>query len=144
MLRNKETLETIEIISSHHGTELINGIVRDIMRFELRYPYEDVVAFFKDGVKLENVQIVTNIVTPEATEWEPDVSTEIVKEVEFVADYSKFNILGDIIKRNNGTISVSMCSKSEIEKECEMLKFRNQSLEADSEALTILLGGTIV
>lgn len=132
MLRNKETGAALEVVSSMQGRNIMRGLTRDVMIFIIQSSYEEVEAFFHDGVQLEDVQTVTKVVISEATEENPNPIPERVTE-EVVTDLCAYSLAGNIIDSRDGNFTVTMGAKTELE-------LKNEELEADSVALRILLG----
>ena len=113
MIRNKNTLETLDILSSEKNRAYMMESMRDVMRFVVESTYETVLAFFANGVELEDVQEVDG--------------------AEVITPLSEYCIAGDITDHRDGTFTVIMGAKTVYEK-------RIDELQADSDALKILLG----
>ena len=106
MLRNKETSNTLELLSSKSGGAYVSGVYRDVISFKVKSTYEEIKAFFADGVSLEAVQTITEGETKK----------------EMVTDYSDYCIAGDITDHRDGTFTVIMGAKTEDEIANELLK----------------------
>lgn len=116
MIRNKNTLISLDILSSEKDRAYMNDYTRDIMRFRLHSTYEIVLAFFTDGAVLEDVQEVDG--------------------AEVITSLSDYCIAGDITDHRDGTFTVVMGAMTEDEKKLSATQAEHEEYK---ESVNIIL-----